>query len=371
MANKYSTLISTNDVITYLRIDAVECDSSVITEIENMINSAVSMLQDYTGHYIQAEEKSFIFNQSGEARVYAYPINSVTAPADPNDYTSTLKSLYTNYCAFDADCASDTLDAIMRCLFDIRSWMIRNKLKINDDKTEFLVISSRRASSRTDFSINIGDAVIKPSSSCRNLGVIFDNNLMLDKHISNVCRSTLFHLRNIGLIRAFITQSAAEQLVHSLVTSRLDYCNSLLYGLPDSLLNRLQRVQNVAARIIMRRKKSCHITPVLQHLHWLPVKARIIFKILLLTFRSQHGSAPAYLSDLVRPYKQSRSLRSSSQMLLSFPNTKLKMYGQRSFMYAAAYEWNSLPLEIKQSENVDVFKSKLKTHLFKMHYSQT
>ena len=103
MANKFSTVIPTNDVITYLRIDAVECDSSVITEIENMINSAVSMLQNYTGHYIQAVEKSFIFNQSGEARVYAYPINSVTAPTDVNDYTSTLKSLYTSYCTFDAD----------------------------------------------------------------------------------------------------------------------------------------------------------------------------------------------------------------------------------------------------------------------------
>ena len=235
------------------------------------------------------------------------------------------------YCSFYADGATKALDAIMKCLSDIRSWMVRNKLKLNDDKTEFLVVSSRKTSATFNCSVKIGDTSVSPSTSCRNLGVIFDRNIALDKHISSVCRSTLYHLRSIGSIRYLITQEAAAQLVHSLVTSRLDYCNSLLYGLPDSLLSRLQRVQNVAARIVTRAKKFDHMQPILRDLHWLPVKYRIVFKVLLLTYRALHGTAPAYLAELLSSYHQTRTLRSSSQMLLCVPKTKLKTYGQCFF----------------------------------------
>lgn len=172
----------------------------------------------------------------------------------------------------------------------------------------------------------------------------------------------------IGAILHLITQEAAAQLVHSLVTSRLDYCNSLLYGLPDSLLSRLQRVQNVAARIVTRANKFSHMKPILRDLHWLPVKYRLVFKILLLTFRALNGSAPAYLTELVTPYQQSRSLRSGSQMLLAIPKTRLKTYGQRSFAHAAAFEWNALPLNVKMSNTVECFKTNLKTHLFKQFH---
>ncbi len=128
--------------------------------------------------------------------------------------------------------------------------MIRNKLKINDDKTEFLIISSPRSKYTPTFSLGIGDVTIDPTSSCRNLGVLFDKNLSMEAHISNVSRCMMFHLRSISAIRLLLTESATAQLVHSLVTSRLDYCNSLLYGLPDCHLQKLQRIQNIAARIV-------------------------------------------------------------------------------------------------------------------------
>ena len=110
-----------------------------------------------------------------------------------------------------------------------------------------------------------------------DLGAMFDNNQKMDIHISSVCRATHFHLRNIGAIRSHLTDSATASLVHSLVTSRLDYCNSLLYGLPDNQLNRLQRLQNIAARIVTRSPKHDHITPVLKELQGLPVRMRVLF----------------------------------------------------------------------------------------------
>ena len=269
------------------------------------------------------------------------------------------------YCSFDADQASETLDKMMACICDIRSWMIRNKLKINDDKTEFLILSSPRSNFKFDSSLVIGNCEIDPSSSCRNLGVLFDNRLSMDKHVANVCRCMLFHLRSIGKIRPFLNEAATTQLVHSLVTSRLDYCNSLLYGLSDALVRKLQRVQNIAARIVTRSSHHCHIQPVLYTLHWLPVKFRIIFKILLLTYRSIHGSAPQYLTDLITPYIPHRHLRSSSKNLLVVPKVRLKSYGQRSFIFAAAKEWNNLPDYLKLSPSSDSFKTNLKTYLFK------
>jgi hypothetical protein len=190
----------------------------------------------------------------------------------------------------------------------------------------------------------------------------------MEKQVSNICKSANFHLRNIGSVRKNLNNTAASQLVHALITSRLDYCNSLLIGLPDNQINRLQRIQNNAARVVARVKKFEHITPTLKYLHWLPVKCQIEFKTLLLTYRILNGSAPQYLMDLVTPYRPSRSLRSGEKHLLSVPRSNTKSFGDRCFSVSAPKAWNHLPLEIRESENVDIFKRTLKTHLFKCCY---
>ena len=147
----------------------------------------------------------------------------------------------------------------------------------------------------------VGDSNIVSSNSARNIGVIFDKCMKLDSHISSVCKSTYFHLRNIGSIRSIIYNGACAQLIHPLVTFRPDYCNSILYGSPGDSLYRLQKIQNSAARILARLPRFSHILATLFDLHWLPIRYRIKFKMCILTYQAYHRSAPSYLCDIIVP----------------------------------------------------------------------
>ena len=157
------------------------------------------------------------------------------------------------YLSFKCDNPSITLSKLNNCISDIRAWMIKNKLKINDSKTEFIVFRSPQAKQDlSGLSVSVGDSVIAQSSKVRDLGVIFDQFLNFDEYISGVCRSTHFHLRNIGRIRHLLSYDACAQLIHALMSIRLDYCNSLLYNLPKGSIERLQKIQNQAARILTK-----------------------------------------------------------------------------------------------------------------------
>ena len=151
-------------------------------------------------------------------------------------------------------------------------------------------------------------------------------------------------------------------------------CQDLIFVIRSSLAylfeltNRLQQVQNSAARLIKRKRRRDHIMPILKELHWLPIQYRIKFKIATLAFRHFEQSLPQYLSDNLTIYASSRTLRSSSEKILKVPRVNLVRFGHRSFHYLAPQIWNALPSTIRNSPNLSVFKARLKTHFFCLAY---
>ena len=271
--------------------------------------------------------------------------------------------LYLSYKSTPAEQAG-SITRIEACVSGIHSWMVSNKLKLNRGKTELLVLSARHRPPPSIEYIDVSVERIKPTSSARNIGVIFDEHMSLDKHVTNICKGCFFHFRN-GKIRDCLSQVDTEKLVHAFITSKLDSVNSLLYWLPTFLIDRLQNVQNAAARIITRIKKYDHIKPDLKQLHWLPVNQRINYKILLLTYNALNGQAPSYITELLEPYTPATNLRSSSKNLLKIPLVKLESYGLGCFSFAAPTLWNSLLDFIRQSRSLSSFKTYMKTYLFK------
>jgi hypothetical protein len=260
------------------------------------------------------------------------------------------------------------LSKLEDCIHDIRTWLTENKLMLNDSKTEILHVKSRYAKSvPDDVSLTIGNSTIAPSPEVRNLGVVFDENLRMVNHVNAICRRASYAIHRIGKLRRYLDTDNTEKLVHAFVSSRLDNCNSVLAGLSDEQLSKLQRVQNMAARVVTLTRKSDHITPVMYQLHWLPIRERIVYKVLLLTFKILIGEAPAYLSELISRYNPSRTLRSASRNLLCEIRCKTVTYG-RSFSVISPKLWNSLPDDVRNSSTAAQFKSRLKTHLFQSAY---
>ena len=155
-----------------------------------------------------------------------------------------------------------------------------------------------------------------------------------------------------------------ENLRQSIVIARLDYCNSVYVGLPMNRLQRLQLVQNSAARVISQTKRYTSITPILNVLHWLPINKRRQFKILLLTFKSLNGCAPEYLCDMLNVYMPNRSLRSTAfTSLVPYRNRSIRL-GKRLFGTSAAKLWNELPRNIQTNNVKNNVKKRLKTYIF-------
>ena len=207
-------------------------------------------------------------------------------------------------------------------------------------------------------------------------------------HRTKTCGSEFFSLYNIRHIRKYLTSECTEKLIHVFITGRLDYCNSLLYGVPDHHMQKLQRVMNAREWLIIWAPKHCHITSLPQQLYWLPIRLRvnnsaiilgdikvyllwpfryIEFKILLITLTVLQGSAPKYLTDFISVLPPSRCdlRRNNKGILLSTPKRFTKVtIGDRSFMATAPLFWNSLPLSIRSACTISDFKQKLKTFLF-------
>ena len=228
---------------------------------------------------------------------------------------------------------------------------------------DFLIIGTRQQLEKTSIeSITIGDTVIKPLESIRNLGSWFDAHMRMDVHIGKICSKAFRALYNIRKIRKFLTVQSTKTLIHAFVSSHLDYCNALLFGLPKYQLDRLQKVQNAVARVTFQIAKFDHITPALIDLHWLPVTFRVQFKVLLLVYKSLHNQSPSYITDLL-------SMKPAAKSLLIVPKVNCSTLRDRAFAHAAPVLWNSLPLTIRTSCSLAIFKKQLKTFLFKKAFN--
>ena len=189
---------------------------------------------------------------------------------------------------------------------------------------------------------------------------------------SHVILYTNFFLGNIQIwrVRRQLTFEAVKTAVTTLVLSRMDYCNSLLSGLSKKLIKRVQLVQNSAAKMIFGLQRYDHVTPALITLHWLPIQQRIDFKILLITYKALNDMAPQYLQELLELYTTTRDQRSAPDPTrLVSRQPRLKGYGARAFEIYAPAVWNSLPQHLRESPSLDIFRKRLKTHLFVLAFS--
>ena len=229
--------------------------------------TALKWLDSYLSHRTQTVKIGDSFSTKHKL-LFGVPQGSVLGPVMFSLYSSPVAKiarkyglcvqLYADdtqlYLSFTPCEWGDALERVEECVKEIKAWMVANKLQLNGDKTQIVLVSAPRANSEVSdlVHVQIDGHPIPFSTSVKNLGIIFDKQLNMEAHVKSLCRSCMFHLRNISNIRRLLPHKIAEQLIHAFVTSRLDYCNSLLSGLPSSTICHLQRVQNIAARILTR-----------------------------------------------------------------------------------------------------------------------
>ena len=335
--------------------------------------------------YLENRRQSIIIGDqmsTPSALHYGVPLGSILGPLLFTLYIAPLQDIIARHNLDSMFYADDTqlyiatdpanqvlsLTALRNCIEDVMRWNTQNMLRSNAEKTEVILFTSRFTKTPNIEKLSFDNIVIELTERVRDLGVTLDKNLSLTYHINETCKKATNSIRSIGRIRKYLTKENLKLLVNALVISRLDYCNSILYGLPKQELDKLQRIQNTAARLITGTKHYESIKPALRELHWLPIESRIIFKLLLITFKIIHGLCPAYLSPLLQQYCPQRNLRSSSKLLFTVPIVNSVTYGERAFSFSAPKLWNTLPNSVKNAPSLSTFKSALKTFLFRKFY---
>ena len=248
--------------------------------------------------------------------------------------------------------------------------MSRNRLRLNPTKTELIWFGSSWNLCKCPSSPQlISGVLIKPSTKVRNLGVILESDLSMKAHVSKLLSVCFFHIRQLRLVRRSLNVESTHALVRALIHSRLDYCNSTLFGLSMELSKQLQSVMKAAARLIFRLPGHASVTDLINSkLHWLNFPQRVNYKLCVMAYKSIHGIAPMYLQRRCTPVASATGrsqLRSASSGQLMVARAR-KSFGEASFSYCGPMAWNSLPQELReQTLSLSAFKKQLKTFLYK------
>ena len=262
----------------------------------------------------------------------------------------------------------------MTALTQLSDWMKVNRLKLNQDKTQFMWIGRKQMLDKIRLDvIHAHFPDLKFLSSVNDLGVVLDENLNMEEQVGGICRSCFYHLRQIRAIRHSLSDVAARTAIQAFIMSKVDYCNAALLGLSSAVLDRVQRVMNAAARVLLKLPKFSHISARMKNeLHWLPVRERIQYKLVLTTWRCITGCAPDYLQELCHLLSEitgRRQLRSSvpCRYLLAIPQARTVTMQRRAFACAGPTSWNAVPESIRSTAlvvSLATLKTQLKTVLF-------
>ena len=261
----------------------------------------------------------------------------------------------------------DTERKINNVMIDVKRWMNSKQLKLNDSKTECLIVGKKHDLRRLDIAnLRVLENEFEVTSPIKNLGIVFDCSLSFNEQINRVVKTAGYHLRNIAFLKKYLDDKTVKMLIHNYVISRLDYCNVLYYALPNYNLKKIQNVFNRAARLIKGLSLRERITPALIELHWLPVKTRIVFKMCVLTYQALNSGKPGYLRNALKSFRPNTAVglrHSDDPYRLEEPRSRTNI-GTRAYERSAPRLFNKLPLGVKQSPNCSVFKKRLKTHVF-------
>ena len=242
-------------------------------------------------------------------------------------------------------------------------------LKLNDDKTEYLLLGTKHNISLAgELNIKIGNDTVTNSMTAKHLDVHFNANLKGTIHTNKLASSVFMTICNIAKIRSMLDADSTKILIKALLISKLDYCNSFLLGIPNCKIDQMQSLPNMACRFIFNLHKHDHITSYLKLLHWLKIDSRIQYKVAVLVYKCVHGLAPLCLSEIIDT-SHNRQLRVISLNKLPVARANIALVHNSSFTSMGPQIWNALPTDIITFTALETFKTELKTHLFNICYS--
>ena len=255
------------------------------------------------------------------------------------------------------------------CVESLRDWCFSLRLQLNPDKTELIRFGSRanlvKIRQLDVMSLNLCSVAVEPVDSIRDLGVILDSEFSMRVHLSKISSTCFFHLRRLRKLRPLIDTASSQRLASAFILSRVDYCNSVLVGIPTSTLAPLQRVLNAAARFLAGATSRTHVSGIMKSLQWLTVAYRIRFKPCVRMHGVHNGTSP-YLTNSTTPISSLpgyRQLRSAMTTEYDIPHTRTK-FGDRAFSVAGPREWSALLANIENITDLSSFKRAIKTQFF-------